>query len=64
MAVNHFPMHSSRALVAGDPRQFGRAPAWQSPTAGEARHWRLSDDAQLFAATFAAGFLFVSILIG
>ena len=51
-------MRSARALVAGDPRLFGRA----IPRANEQR-WALSDDAQLFAATFAAGFLFVSILI-
>jgi hypothetical protein len=28
------------------------------------QRWTVSDDVKLFAATFAAGFLFVSILIG
>ncbi len=62
MAVNHFAMQSARALVATNPLRFGRAPVWQSPAKQE-RRWTMSDDAQLFAATFAAGFLFVSILI-
>jgi len=57
MAFNHFPMRTSRALVASDPLLFGRAaPAFDNG-------WSLSKDLQLFAATFAAGFLFVSILI-
>ena len=62
MAVNHFAMQSARALVATNPLRFGRAPVWQSP-AKQDRRRPLSGDAQLFAATFAAGFLFVSILI-
>ena len=61
MAVNHFPMQSARALVATNPLRFGRAPALQLPVEQQRR--TMSDDAQLFAATFAAGFLFVSILI-
>ena len=63
MAFNHFPMRSSRALVAADPRHFGRARMWQTHAADENR-WTLSDDARLFATTFAGGFLFVAILIG
>ena len=46
-----------------DPRRFGKAPA---PCA-EAQPKRAAtpgDDLRLFAITFAAGFLFVSILIG
>ena len=58
MAFNTFPMRTPRALVASDPRGFGRAVA----IAGDGR--TLADDARLFAATFAAGFIFVSILIG
>ena len=62
MAFNHFSMRSPRALVASDPRRFGRAPRAIAFAADE-RDWSLSDDAQLFAATFVGGFLFVSILI-
>ena len=63
MAFNTFQMRTPRALVAADPRRFGRAPAWQlSPV--ESERWALSDDFKLFASTFTAGFLFVSILIG
>ena len=58
MAFNTFPMHTPRALVASDPRSFGRAAAIDCDTRS------LADDARLFAATFVAGFLFVSILIG
>lgn len=56
-------MRSSRALVAADPRRFGRARAGQLANADDERP-TLSDEAKLFASTFAAGFLFVSILIG
>ena len=63
MAFNTFPMRTSRALVAADPRQFGRARAWQLADGADERR-ALCDDARLFASTFAAGFLFVSILIG
>ena len=55
-------MHLVRPVFAPHPKAFGRgrvrdldAPA--QPTS-------ISDDLKLFAATFAAGFLFVSILIG
>lgn len=58
MAFNTFPMRTPRALVAIDPRSFGRAAAID----GGGR--TLADDARLFAATFAAGFIFVSILVG
>lgn len=56
-------MRTTRALIAADPRQFGRAAAFQLDTPRE-RGWTMSDELQLFAATFAAGFVFVSILIG
>jgi hypothetical protein len=54
-------MQSVRPVIAVDPRRFGRGiqrdlPA--SPVAGG-----LSDDFKLFATTFLAGFLFVSILL-
>ena len=57
MAFNTFPMRTARALVATDPRRFGRAEPLPDSRPS------LADEAQLFAATFAAGFLFVSILI-
>ena len=56
-------MRTTRALVATDPRRFGRGTAWHTEVVYEPRA-RLSGDLQLFAGTFAAGFLFVSILIG
>ena len=55
-------MRTPRALVAIDPRRFGRARALSHGVPPEQR--TLAEDAQLFAATFAAGFVFVSILIG
>ncbi|HUG45920.1 MAG TPA: hypothetical protein VMK31_05345 [Sphingomicrobium sp.] len=51
-------MRTPRALAAADPLQFGRA---RLHLRSEDRG--LSEDARLFATTFAAGFLFVSILI-
>ena len=62
MAVKHFPMRTARALVATDPRLFGRGSEWRLKADDEQR-WTVSDDVKLFGATFAAGFLFVSILI-
>ena len=52
-----------RPSYALDPRRFGRAaiPFAEAAPASPSRH---SDDLRLFALTFAAGFLFVSILIG
>jgi hypothetical protein len=56
-------MQLARPVVAANPRQFGRGPArWDHMVAEPAR--RISSDLKLFAMTFAAGFLFVSILIG
>jgi hypothetical protein len=55
-------MQSARAAIAADPRLFGRAVSRTIDMPCE-QSWRLSDDAQLFAAAFVAGFLFVSILI-
>ena len=56
-------MASSRPATAIDPLRFGkrscaRAEARTLPAA------RIHDDLRLFGVTFAAGFLFVSILIG
>jgi hypothetical protein len=63
MVVNHFGMQSVRALVATNPLNFGRGRARRLPAEQELSR-TMAEDAQLFAATFAAGFLFVSILIG
>jgi hypothetical protein len=56
-------MSSSRPAFALCQRRFGRAPAravaQSSPASAD---W--INDLRLFAVTFAAGFLFVSILIG
>ena len=62
MAVKIFPMVRVRSAIALDPRLFGRG---QPRILGalEERSWAPSDDLKLFATTFAAGFLFVSILI-
>ncbi len=52
-----------RPSFALDPRRFGRA-VIASPDVAPKRSNSLGDDLKLFALTFAAGFLFVSILIG
>jgi hypothetical protein len=55
-------MQLARPAHAPDPRRFGRrrvAVAAAAPVQPA-----LGDDLKLFALTFAAGFLFVSILIG
>jgi hypothetical protein len=56
-------MQLARPLSAMDPKRFGKGrvrelsfPARKTAT--------LSNDLKLFATTFVAGFLFVSILIG
>ena len=52
-----------RPSYALDPRRFGRA-VIPCADATSTRTNSLGDDLRLFAITFAAGFLFVSILIG
>ncbi len=52
-----------RPAVALDPRRFGRRAVFRAE-ALPARPAPVSDDVRLFAITFAAGFLFVSLLIG
>ncbi|MFL6759332.1 hypothetical protein [Sphingomonas sp.] len=56
-------MQFVRPAFATYQRRFGRAPR---PMLGQpaSRQADLSADLRLFATTFAAGFLFVSILIG
>jgi hypothetical protein len=62
MAVKHFPMAHARAAIALDPRHFGRGRVRIVEELAE-RSWGIPDDLKLFATTFVAGFLFVSILI-
>ena len=54
-------MQSVRPAIANDPRSFGRGMprdlAVSASTSG------LSDDFKLFATTFLAGFVFVSVLL-
>ena len=55
-------MRTMRNALAIDPRNFGRRAipdALPAPLPAAS----FSDDARLFALTFAAGFLFVSVLI-
>jgi hypothetical protein len=56
-------MQLIRPVVASHPFHFGRGPARILEEPMVAR-MSLGEDFKLFAATFAAGFLFVSILIG
>jgi len=55
-------MQLARPAFATDPRQFGRGRRWMLDVAQA--NWAISDDLKLFATTFVAGFLVVSILIG
>ena len=55
-------MAYGRSAIAANPRLFGRAQV-RDLTVPEVRDWSLPGDVKLFATTFAAGFLFVSILI-
>ena len=56
-------MHLARPVIALNPRLFGRGPA-RDVAAPKEPAPALSEDLKLFATTFVAGFLFVSILIG
>ena len=55
-------MRTARPAIALDPRCFGRGRSFDLPVEAE-RVPASSDELRLFATTFAAGFLFVSILI-
>ena len=46
-----------------DPRRFGRASIVTPAPATERRAFRFASDLKLFAVTFLAGFVFVSILL-
>jgi hypothetical protein len=56
-------MQLTRPVIALDPRLFGRGPMRLLGSDCEIPAL-LSDDVKLFATTFLAGFLVVSILIG
>jgi hypothetical protein len=55
-------MAVARPAVALEPRRFGRKPTLRGK-APLIRARALNDDLRLFAITFAAGFLFVSVVI-
>jgi hypothetical protein len=56
-------MQLARPVVALDPKLFGRGRPRVLPSP-PLQSGRLNSDLKLFATTFVAGFLFVSILIG
>ena len=53
------------AIIANaiHPRCFGRRQPFTRPARSDEKPFVLSDDLRLFATTFAAGFLMVSVLI-
>jgi len=55
-------MRTTRQAIALDPRQFGRRPPTAAVEAPQTIG-ALNQDLRLFGATFAAGFLFVSVLL-
>ncbi len=55
-------MRTTRPALAIDPRRFGRRPLFAEEVAHRPAAL-FSEDVRLFAATFTAGFLFVSVLI-
>ena len=57
------PMRMLRPAIALDPRLFGRRFPGFVLGEDKERGWPVGDDLKLFASTFAAGFLFVSVLI-
>ncbi len=54
-------MQFARPVFSLDQRRFGRGPMWT--TAAPPEQSAISDDLRLFATTFGAGFLFVSLLL-
>ncbi|MCH8614886.1 hypothetical protein LZ016_02040 [Sphingomonas sp. SM33] len=56
-------MRMLKPVIALDPRLFGRRFPGFILGSPEEPSWAISDDLKLFASTFAAGFLFVSVLI-
>ena len=56
-------MQLARPSFATDPKRFGRGRVRELASARHAES-AIGSDLKLFATTFLAGFLFVSILIG
>ena len=56
-------MQLARPSVASDPKLFGKA-RMRALSAPDLPQGRLGDDLKLFATTFVAGFVVVSVLIG
>lgn len=54
-------MPHNRPVIALDARNFGRGPNWLVPAAKVRAP--IGDDVKLFAMTFFAGFVFVSMLL-
>jgi hypothetical protein len=54
-------MQLARPAIADDPRRFGRGPVRLSEPARPAG--TISSDLKLFITTFAAGFVFVTVLL-
>lgn len=57
-------MQLARPAFAPHPRIFGRGPIRELSSQSERVPWTISADVKLFATTFVAGFVFVSVLIG
>ena len=59
-------MLSARPAIAIDPRRFGRGRALVLAAPAPPQPWfasSISDDVKLFATTFLAGFVFVSLFL-
>jgi hypothetical protein len=56
-------MQLVRAPIALDPRTFGRRTRGELPSLLPTPASRRSSDLKLFASTFLAGFVFVSVLL-
>ena len=53
----------ARPASSLQPRRFGRGPVKHDGPAPAQAPVKISDDLKLFATTFAAGFIFVSVLL-
>ena len=57
-------MHVVRPVFAAHPKSFGRGPVRERERDEAVQPSAIVEDAKLFAMTFLAGFLLVSVLIG
>jgi hypothetical protein len=62
-ALSMFFMQAARSRFAANPKLFGKGPV-RDLSRSEIQRTSFTNDFKLFATTFLAGFLFVSILIG